>query len=329
MDVHPGTRGLARLWHHIEPGFAAVSVWTERIADHGEDADPLVVLHRPSGRGLLGVFDGVGGAGRSTAGTTASGDDRTQAWVASRRVRGLVEEWFVRHSSTTGLEEHIASRLGRGATENKRLRGSIRRDFPTTLAALDFRVTATEVWWNVLWAGDSRGYVAEPGQGLQQLSRDDTDSADALELLVQDPPMTNMVSASHAFAINRWRGTAALPCLLLCSTDGFFGYVDTPAQFEHFLWQTLLSAQDLAHWGALLTEGVEAYTGDDASLALVALGFHDFSDISSHFWARAERIRVEHGEPMSQVRPGDQAGLRAAREYSWARYRAGYECRLP
>ncbi|MER6873070.1 serine/threonine protein phosphatase, partial [Amycolatopsis sp. NPDC000673] len=68
MDVTPGARGTARLWHYTEEALAAVAVWTERIAGKGEDADPLVLLHRPSRSGLLAVFDGVGGAGRAPAG---------------------------------------------------------------------------------------------------------------------------------------------------------------------------------------------------------------------------------------------------------------------
>jgi serine/threonine protein phosphatase PrpC len=313
MDIAPAARGHARLWRHIETGLAIMAVWTERIPGRGEDADPLVLFHRPTGRGLVSVFDGV---------------DRTHAWVAARRVRALAEEWFAGHTERTGLGEHIAGRLVAPA-RNGRIRGSIHRAFPTTLAALDFRCTDTGVAWDVLWAGDSRCYVAEPEPGLQQLTRDDTDLADALEQLVQDPPMTNMVSAGRAFALNRWQGEAALPCLLVCATDGFFGYVDTPAQFEHVLWETLQSAQDITHWTVLLAERVGSYTGDDASLAVVALGFDDFDDLRVHFRRRAERIRTEHAEPMRRIQPQDRAALAAARTHSWSRYRPDYERRLP
>jgi hypothetical protein len=328
MDIYHSPRGQALLWHHIETAFAALAVWTERIPGKGEDADPLVLFHRPTGHGLISVFDGAGGAGRAVAGTNAAGVERTQAWVASRRVRGLVEEWFVGCSSTTWLGEHIAERLGAGVHGSRRMRGTMHRQFPTTLAGLDFRVTDTEVWWEVLWAGDSRCYVAEAGPGLQQLSRDDVESADALELLVADPPMTNLVSVSQTFALNRWRGWAQLPCLLVCATDGWFGYVETPAQFEHVLWETLLGAQDIRHWSALLAERVGSYTGDDASLAVAALGFGRFDDLRAHFRKRANRVRIEHAEPMRRIHPGNHTELVAARERSWRSYRPDYERRL-
>ena len=208
------------------------------------------------------------------------------------------------------------------------MRGSIHRTFPTTIAALDFQRDAGEVHWEVLWAGDSRCYVAEPNTGLQQLSRDDTDLADILQQLVQDPPLNNMVSAGRQFALNRWRGRAYLPCLLVCATDGCFGYVQTPAEFEHVLLSTMLSAQDLVHWSGLLTERISSYTGDDASLVLVSLGLNGFDDLRRHYRERAEEVRREHGAPMALVRPGDRAELVAARERSWHRYRSTYERRL-
>ncbi|MBO0883284.1 MAG: hypothetical protein J2P17_23695, partial [Mycobacterium sp.] len=209
-----------------------------------------------------------------------------------------------------------------------RVRGSMHRLFPTTVAGLDFRLSHGEVAWNVVWAGDSRCYVAETRDGLQQLSRDDTDQGDALELLVQDPPMINLVSADRAFTLHNVAGRASLPCLLVCATDGFFGYVQTPAQFEHMLLDTLVSAQDVRHWSAHLAQRVEACTGDDASLALVALGFPDFDALRARFVGRAAFVDVEYAELMRDVPSDDTVALVAAREKSWLRYRSGYEQRL-
>ncbi|WP_153033128.1 protein phosphatase 2C domain-containing protein [Amycolatopsis sp. YIM 10] len=304
-----------------------MAVWTEREPGRGEDAEPLLLFHRPERRGLLAVFDGVGGAGRANAGSGRSGAEHSQAWVAARRARGLAEEWFSLHLPTE-LGEHIADRLGEGAPPAGRMRGSMRRELPTTLAALCFRLTGNEVGWEVLWAGDSRCYVAEEHLGLQQLSRDDTESADALELLTQDPPMTNMVSSSRAFSLNHWRGRAQLPCVLLCATDGFFGYVGTPAEFEHLLWNTLVTAQNCDHWSALLADRVAGYTGDDASIVVTALGYRDFDEFRARFRPRADTVWTTHAEPMERVRPGDRAALVAARAESWHRYRSTYENRL-
>jgi serine/threonine protein phosphatase PrpC len=326
MEVHPFRFGQARRWQHDEPGLVCLSVWTERVAGHGEDADPLVLLHRPTGRGLIAVFDGVGGAGRAAAGRTADRVERTQAWIASRRLRGLVEEWFVGNQPHDRLQPLVASRLAADIRTRTRMRGTIAREFPSTLAALDFRYRDGWVSWDVLWAGDSRCYIATPRDGLQQLSRDDVDGTDALELLLQDPPMTNMVCADREFALNRWQGRERQPCVLLTATDGFFGYVDTPALFEHLLWDTLGAAVDVQSWAELLVRRVTAYTGDDASLALVGLGFRGFAGLREAFRPRANLVRVTHGERLRGV-DGDRLAI--ARADSWRDYRPGYERQWP
>ncbi|MGQ0841406.1 serine/threonine protein phosphatase [Actinokineospora sp.] len=330
MDIQPGPRGRAATWHHAEPRFEALGVWTEQKPGLGEDAEPLMLFHRPHGRGLLGVFDGAGGAGAATAGWSASGFLRTNAWVASRAVRGLVEEWFVLGGRTTTLAGGLSARLATLSDGTaRRITGTMRRAHPTTLAAVSYRIGDRDVTWEVLWAGDSRCYVAEPDRGLQQLSRDDTESDDALELLVQDPTMTNLVCTGKPFTINRNTGAATLPCVLVCATDGFFGYLHTPAEFEHILLDTLLSAQDGVHWSALITERVTGYTGDDASLCLVALGFSGFAELRAAFRGRAERVRIEHAEPMRSAAAAERDDLVAARTDSWQRYRGGYERRMP
>jgi len=333
VDVLAGLRGqTTRLWHHVEHGLAATGVWTERVRGHGEDADPLLLMHRPDRGGLVAVFDGVGGAGRAPAGSGENGLARTQAWVAARRTRALLEDWFVRNGPDIDPDELAArfgTRLADGAQPRGRVRGSIHREFPSTLAGISFTVDYPQVRWDVLWAGDSRCYVAEPSVGLQQLSLDDVDVTDALELLVQDPPMTNMVCAGRDFRINTARGHATLPCVLLCATDGFFGYVSTPALFELLLWETLLSAQDSRHWAALLADRVSSFTKDDASLVLVALGFSDLDVLKASFRDRLALLRREHGDRMDTVAPDDRPALIRARERSWRSYRGTYERRLP
>lgn len=317
--------GCARLFHHTEPGLTSLSVWTERVADRGEDADPLVLLDRRAGRGLLAVFDGVGGAGRAPAGRGADGVERTQAWVASRRVRELVARWFADDLPVEDLRPLLATGLRAGAPPRGRVRGTIPRELPTTLAAVDYRLARSWVDWEALWAGDSRCYLADAEHGLQQLTQDDTEDTDALTLLLTDPPMLNMVCVDREFTLNRWRGRAPLPGVLVAATDGFFGHVDTPALFEDVLWQALGLARGVGHWAELLADRVRSYTGDDASIAVVALGFPSFGALREAFRSRARRIRTEHEEPLRAARARGVAALDAARGDSWRRYRADHE----
>ncbi|OLF09196.1 hypothetical protein BLA60_21105 [Actinophytocola xinjiangensis] len=294
-------------------------MWIERVPGLGEDADPLIMLDRRVGRGLLGVFDGLGGTGRESAGPDADGVDHTQAWVASRRVRELVARWF---GDDLPVEE-LRPLLSAGLREN--VHDGVPHELPTTLAAVDYRLSKGRVDWEALWAGDSRCYLADPEHGLQQLTQDDTEESDALTLLLTNPPMFNMVCLGREFTVNRWRGRATLPGVLVAATDGFFGYVDTPALFEDMLWQTLGRARDVGHWAELLATRVRGYSADDASIAVVALGFPTFEALREDFEPRARHMRTEHGQPLRAARARGAAALDAARVESWRRYQADHE----
>ncbi len=308
----------------------ATSVWTEKKPGRGEDAEPLFVHQFSSGEGVVGVFDGAGGAGAGAAGTSASGVERTQAWLASRFTRALVEDWFVGTGRVhEELREHIATALvGARRTTRRKILGTMRRELPTTMAALHYRSDDETAEWVALWAGDSRAYVLDARAGLQQVTRDDTESSDALELLTQDPPMTNMVCADRLFEVHIARGSTAMPCVLVCATDGYFGYVTTPAEFEDVLLRTLERSDDLQQWGHALADEVTGYTGDDASLGIVALGFTGFPQLRRHLSERTAVVR-EHATEIAAVAPGDLETLTAVRASSWARYREDYERLMP
>lgn len=308
----------------------AASVWTEKKSGRGEDAEPLFVHQVSSGEGVMGVFDGAGGAGAAAAGALANGVEHTQAWFASRFTRALVEDWFVGTERVhENLREHIATALvGARGPARRKILGTMRREFPTTMAALHYRLGDETVEWATLWAGDSRAYVLDASAGLQQVTMDDTESSDALELLTQDPPMTNMVCADRPFEVHVARGRIDLPCVLLCATDGYFGYVTTPAEFEDVLLRTLERSETLQQWGNALAAEVTGYTGDDASLAIVGLGFTGFAQLRRHLRGRTTVVR-EHAAEVAAVAPGDLEALSAVRTASWVRYREDYERLMP
>ncbi|MGH3852118.1 MAG: protein phosphatase 2C domain-containing protein [Pseudonocardiaceae bacterium] len=341
MNISALERSQSAAWHHWDCSpdrynLLVLGVWTEKSAGLGEDAEPLLVHHRGGGYGLLAVFDGAGGAGAAIAGRSHQGLERTGAWVGSRTARAAAEEWF--HDTTQRqlrrepetLRAHLAQRLSQMRPHrHRKIIGTMPRELPSTIAALDYQVTSDHLSWQALWAGDSRSFLLDPADGLQQLSRDDTDNDDALVLLTEDPPMTNMLSADRNFTIHSAYGQAKLPCLLLCATDGFFGYVHTPADFEHVLLDTLRDAGSERGWCRLLVDRVNSYTADDASLALIAAGFEDFGSMRTQFTTRAHRLEDEHSAPRRHAANGDQSALREARKDSWDRYRISYEQRIP
>ncbi|MFC9605930.1 serine/threonine protein phosphatase [Streptomyces niveus] len=357
-----------RVWVGSWPGIQAVTVWTERVPGEGEDAEPFVAHHWESGQGLLAVFDGSGGAGAATAWQTPQGTPRTGAWVGARVARLATDCWF-RQVATDGepdgprsLHEYVEYFLSKAPQRRSKLGGTMRRQLPTTLAALHYRLRDKGRFLELqpLWVGDSRAYTLTPGAGLQVLTRDHTLESDALELLRTDPPMTNLACADRPFEVGSQRlSSYALPCVLVTATDGFFGYVHTPADFEYLLLSTLRDAQDANEWADLLRRRVQSYTADDASLALLALGYHSFAELREHFAVRLSYltdryvrtrpralvgpVRADDGSgraggsdenPDGTPRPiGDpasvSAAIRAWQDITWHAYRDGYEAHLP
>jgi serine/threonine protein phosphatase PrpC len=278
---------------------------------------------------VLGAYDGLGGSGARAAGSTADGRQLSQAFVASRLAYLAVQEWFASSINEPDrnppLGERLSDVLGSArSTAKGKLAGRLLRDFPTTLAVLSYhdasdgRLSAT-----AHWAGDSRCFLLTPECGLQQLSRDDSDIDDPLRVLIDDQPMTNVASASEGFVVHERKfEDLPRPCVLVCATDGFFGYVTAPAMFEYMLLDTLHSADDEAQWGSHLAAAVSGIAADDATVVLVALGFPSFKDLHRRFSDRHRELRTAHNDPLRAVSSREE--LVDARRRSWETYRGRY-----
>ncbi|MQY05859.1 protein phosphatase 2C domain-containing protein [Actinomadura macrotermitis] len=328
----------SRTWTRQAGDTMAGGIWAE--TNRGEDAEPLFVHHLPSGQGVTGVFDGSGGSGSASAYESKDGTPRTGAWLAARVARVALETWFGTsfHAGagfeTAALEARLTELLAalRPATPS-RIIGRMHKELPTTLAAVRYSVQAGQVDCQVLWAGDSRVYQLSPGGGLQALTRDHTEEEDGLVQLIQDPPLTNVISASAPFFVQEHRRLLDLPCVLVCATDGFFGYVQTPAHFEHLLLATLRDAASMDDWMERLRHDVMGYTTDDASLGVVVLACAGFAELKEMFAARTREVEREywHTRPRMDAGPpgaDDKAGRRW-RQKTWDDYRDGYERFMP
>jgi serine/threonine protein phosphatase PrpC len=319
----------------------------EKIADHGEDSDPI--LRDGPDLGLVGVFDGMGGAG-GTVYETPDGP-RTGAYLASRIARDVVErkmldllepDWHLNgKSAASDLQRSVQHALRQRLEELNPARSGLRsrliRALPTTMAltALQRIQPGGPVWaGHVFWAGDSRAYVFE-SSGARQLSTDDLrDPGDALANLRRDSVVSNAMSADVEFHVNYRRVQLRAPFVVICATDGCFGYVRTPMHFEHLVLSRLLEARTTEAWSSSLQAEIAAVTGDDAAMSMLGVGA-DFKEFQKLFAPRVAELARDVIEPLNQL---DDTVARVEQELQelrsrqldettkrWNRYKAGYE----
>jgi len=318
-----------------------------KIPGQGEDSDPI--LRDGPDLGLVAVFDGMGGAG-GTVYETPDGP-RTGAYLASRVARDVVEQrmldllepdWNLNGKAAASdlqrsVQEALQQRLRELKAPPSGLRSRLLRALPTTMAMVALQRTrpgGTTWAGHVLWAGDSRAYVFE-ADGARQLSTDDLrDPGDAMANLRKDSMVSNAMSADTEFHVNYRKVELQAPFLVVCATDGCFGYVSTPMHFEDMVLRHLLEARDPEAWSASLQSEITAVTGDDAAMAVLGVGA-DFQEFQTLFAARAAALAADVIEPLDEL---SQAVIRAEQELQalqadrldemariWHTYKYGYE----
>jgi serine/threonine protein phosphatase PrpC len=318
-----------------------------KIPDHGEDSDPI--LRDGPDLGLVGVFDGMGGAG-GTVYETPDGR-RTGAYLASRIARDVVErrmldllepDWRLNGEAAArdlqrAVQQALQQRLHELNAAPSGLRSRLIRALPTTMALVALQRTQPggPIWTgHVFWAGDSRAYIFD-AEGACQLTTDDLrDPGDALVNLRRDSVVSNAMSADTEFHVNYRRVELRAPFLAVCATDGCFGYLRTPMHFEHLVLGGLPEARNTAGWSSALQAEIAAVTGDDAAMSMLGVGA-DFNEFQKLFAPRVAELASEFIEPLDEV---NDAVTRAERELDalrsrllsdmtdkWNRYKSAYE----
>jgi len=275
------------------------AVAEEMVQNKGEDSFYYNVADENF---IIASFDGCGGSG-SKKYENYSG--KTGAYVASRAVCGGVKEWFYRSNKGEEIVEYIQKSLSvlkKYADKAGRIMGSLKKDFPTTAAIITGHSNQGRLEATCFWAGDSRCYQLD-SDGLHQLTEDDLDGQDAMTNLTNDGVMTNVINASTSFDIHSKKLVFDKPSILLTATDGCFGYLNSPMEFEYLLTDTLSKSKNPLEWKMALNERMHEVTGDDYTLCVAAYGFGNFEEIKKCF---AERnIHVAEKYINSQYEPSN------------------------
>ena len=321
-----------------------------KIPDQGEDSDPIV--RDGPDLGLVGVFDGMGGAG-GTVYETPDGQ-RTGAYLASRIARDVVEgrmlellepEWNLNGPATAedlrrSVRQALEERLAELKAPPSRLRSKLLRALPTTMAVIALqRADRGGPDWvgHVFWAGDSRAYVLTLS-GIAQLSTDDLrDPGDALANLRRDSVVSNAMSADTDFHVSYRRVELQAPFLLVGATDGCFGYVPTPMHFEYLLVRALIGARSTQAWSSAVQAAIIPVTGDDAAMGVLGVGT-DLQGFQALLAPRLAQLESEFIGPLDElqrkVADAERALMEARQRQEgetaalWAQYQVHYERHL-
>lgn len=332
-------------------GESDVCAWGFQAPANGElseDAEPLFVHWRGSteSRLVAAVFDGMGGAGAARI----VGAERTlsEAYRASRIARFVTaREWCrslsgaVRSSAqrvlaADSLAAVLQSELARAANQLKagsesKVRGTMRRSFPTTIALAEAKYLRASsgggrLHVRTLWAGDSRVWLLTP-RGLQQITADDVQIADVNSQLRQDPPLKNTVSADRHFMLNEHRISINGPALLLVGTDGVSGYVRSPGEVELIVLAALRRAASTGSDVAdALRDSFETVASDDVSGVLVGIGFSNVQAVVEEFKDRIAELETLFSQIDEAGADGDWVSAAAA---VWEQQRTTYCSLLP
>ncbi|MEG2719361.1 MAG: protein phosphatase 2C domain-containing protein [Clostridia bacterium] len=309
-----------------------VSVSYAAFAGQGEDSFAI----RSDARGaVLCVADGCGGLGGKRYERLGN---HTGAYLASRLVTRAFVSWAEERKPMPAtaqegqalcaeLEGDLQGILNGFAQKNgcmdepTRIVGSMQRLLPTTLcAAITEGCSVLKRECCFVWAGDSRGYVLD-ANGLHQCTQDHMrGEVDALESLYRDVPLSQLLCAELPSKLSMRRLTVPTPCIVLCATDGAFGCLSSPMEFEMLLLSTMLAANSEADWQHRLELALGRLAHDDATLLLQFCGFESYAQLKQHFQQRLTALK--HGY-ITPIRRHRQA-LPYTRE-KWQEYREQYD----
>lgn len=276
---------------------------------------------------IISVYDGCGGLGSKKYETYK---DHTGAYIASRIVSGAVADWYYRYANrywnnaneiVESIESYIKKAYAVGdeyAIENSRIRGSMVRKFPTTMAMAFAQVIKSEVIVHILWAGDSRVYMLDDN-GLAQLTIDDVDVKDAFENLSKDGAMTNVLSADGNFKIHSKSIVLKKPAMVMSATDGCFGYFSSPMEFEYQILRNMLGSQTPVGFTNNLSNCIKEVTGDDMAMGLMSFYFGDYKKTIEKFKPRLNYMSQMFVAAMEEDNTNEN--LRRI----WMEYKPNYE----
>ena len=301
------------------------------LPENGEDS---FVLRQDEQAVLMCVADGCGGLGSRRYPAL---ENRTGAYIAARLVTRAAAMWAQEHAVLPSTEQEgsvfvqtlqddisaiLTGFAQKNSTEEKsRIVGSMQRRFPSTLcAALTAEGAARWREACFLWTGDSRGYVLDE-EGLHQCTQDHLrGNPDAFEALYRDLPLSRVLSADTQAEISVRRMRAPLPGVILTATDGAYGSLMNPMEFEMLLLDTLMGAASWESWQKKLQNRINKLAQDDATLLMEPCGVRTFEEMKKALLPRRAVLQKQFVTPCRR-----HSRDAAYQQEKWLEYKENYD----
>ncbi len=286
----------------------------EMIKDNGEDGYAYSINENC---GLISVFDGCGGIGSRRYDNFGN---KTGAYLASHITADLfLDEFNMFFQNNEQLTANTFSKfcetiknkltviLSNLDKESKKtlIKGSLSKNFPTTMSAILFNHSKDNIFAYFTWAGDSRGFLLLP-TGLMQITKDDIyGGEDALSNISSDGNLSNYISAEGNFYYNKKIIKCPKKAVLITATDGCFGYFSSPMEFEYMILDTLKKSSSVKEWRKLLNQQFLEYAGDDFTMVVSVLGFGSFKKLKRYFLKRHTQLYKKYIKNLKEASKND------------------------
>lgn len=261
-------------------------IFYKPLGDKGEDAfaysfqNPCI--HTQA------VFDGCGGSG---SWKYPEYKDATGAFVAAQTMAKAYLSWF--HSITDSdvddnerarrsfqaYARHVLLEL-KSSSSPMGIAGTMVKAFPCTANISIITKAGDSLLLTTMNVGDSRAYYLTPETGLVQLTEDDTRGhPDPLTSLWDGAPMSDMLNADRPFRIKSVQVQIPCPCVVINATDGVFGFVRSPMDFENLLLESILTEDSFSRFETKFKAAIQHITGDDSTCIFSFYGWKSYENL--------------------------------------------------
>lgn len=278
-----------------------VEIEYKPLGKKGEDA--LACNFRRSDMHTQAVFDGCGGAG---AWKYPEFDYATGAFISAQIISRTYYFWFKTIPENDNINAEVLAKefhdqaLGILGLLKKRISpmgvsGSLVKSFPCTASiAIISRDPEDDesLLLTALNCGDSRVYFLTPDYGLVQLTVDDSrGQPDPLESLRKSPSLSDMINADKDFSVKSRQISLKMPFAVICASDGVFGYVRSPMDFELMMLDCLMKTKTFSEFEGTFREEILSITGDDATCNISFYGWGGYEKVQKELFLRYEYVK--------------------------------------